>query len=245
MEPSATSVHLFTAVLSNILLFFGIAGVAVPLLQRLQMSPVLAYLLCGVVIGPYGLATLSDRYGWLSAVTIKEPDTVQMLGELGIITLMFMIGLELSLGRLKELKRYIFGLGSLQILVTALTIFLIAKWFDNSLEAAILLGASFVLSSTAIVMKLLEDRDLSNRPIGVLCFSILLMQDLAVVPILVLTASFTGTETDNIPATLLTALVLGAGTVLAIIMLGKRLLGPLLHSVSASRNAALALGADQ
>jgi CPA2 family monovalent cation:H+ antiporter-2 len=237
MEHAAPAAHHLALILSNILLFFGIAGIAVPLLQRLRMSPVLAYLLCGVFIGPYGLAALTDSYPWLSAITIDDLSTVQMLGELGIITLMFMIGLELSLGRLKELRRFIFGLGSAQIVVTALAIFLIAFWFGNALEAAILLGASFALSSTAIVMKLLEERRLSNRPIGILCFSILLMQDLAVVPILVLAASFTGASEGSIGITLLSALGIGLGTVLAMMFLGKRILAPLLQSVSASRNA--------
>jgi CPA2 family monovalent cation:H+ antiporter-2 len=225
-----------TSLLFHTLLFFGIAGIAVPLLQKLRMSPVLAYLLCGVAVGPYGLAALTEDYPWLLAVTITDNATVQMLGELGIITLMFMIGLELSLARLKELRRYIFGLGSAQILITATVIFLIASYFDNTLESAILLGASFALSSTAIVMKLLEDRRLNNRPIGVLCFSILLMQDLAVVPILVLAASFTGASDGNIGITLLSSLGIGLCTVLAIMLLGKRMLAPLLQSVSGARN---------
>jgi CPA2 family monovalent cation:H+ antiporter-2 len=237
MEHAAPAAHHLALILSNILLFFGIAGVAVPLLQRLRMSPVLAYLLCGVVIGPYGLAALADSYPWLSFITIDDLSTVQTLGELGIITLMFMIGLELSLGRLKELRRFIFGLGSAQIVVTAVAIFLIAFWFGNALEAAILLGASLALSSTAIVMKLLEERRLSNRPIGILCFSILLMQDLAVVPILVLAASFTGAAEESVGITLLSSLGIGLCTVLAIMFLGKRILAPLLQSVSASRNA--------
>jgi len=237
MEHAAPAAHHLALILSNILLFFGIAGIAVPLLQRLRMSPVLAYLLCGVFIGPYGLAALADSYPWLSVITIDDLSTVQRLGELGIITLMFMIGLELSLDRLKELRRFIFGLGSAQIVVTALAIFLIAFWFGNALEAAILLGASFALSSTAIVMKLLEERRLSNRPIGILCFSILLMQDLAVVPILVLAASFTGTSEGSISITLLSSLGIGLCTVLAMMFLGKRILAPLLQSVSASRNA--------
>lgn len=236
MEQSTHNVHHLALMVSNLLLFFGIAGVAVPLLQRLRMSPVLAYLLCGVAIGPFGLAALTEAYPWLSAFTIKELDTVQMLGELGIITLMFMIGLELSLARLKELRRIIFGLGSAQILLTALVIYFIASWFDNSVEAAILLGASFALSSTAVVMKLLEERHLSNRSVGVLCFSILLMQDLAVVPILVLAASFTEPTDKSVSMTLLTSLGIGAFTVLAIMLVGKRLLAPLLHSVSAARN---------
>lgn len=236
MELASSSHHL-PDIFSNILLFFGIAGVVVPFLQRFKMSPVLAYLLCGVLVGPYGFVAFIDNYPWISFITIRDFATVQVLGELGIITLMFMIGLELSLGRLKELRRYIFGLGLAQIVVTALVIFLIASWFDNTVEAAILLGAAFALSSTAIVMKLLEEHRLANRPVGILCFSILLMQDLAVVPILVLASSFTGASPDNIPAALLSALGLGACTVLMIMILGKRLLGPLLHSISGARSA--------
>lgn len=237
MEQAAPNAHHLTLILSHILLFFGIAGIAVPLLQRLRMSTVLAYLLCGLAIGPYGLAAFSDSYSWLSAITFTDIGTVQMLGELGIITLMFMIGLELSLGRLKELRRFIFGLGSAQILLTTLAIFLIASWFNNTPEASILIGASFALSSTAIVMKLLEERRLSNRPIGILCFSILLMQDLSVVPILVLATTFTSASENSISIKLISSLGIGFLTVIAIMLLGKRLLAPLLQSVSASRNA--------
>ena len=77
MEPATQSAHHLASMLSNILLFFGIVE---PLLQRLRMSPVLAYLLCGVMIGPFGLAALLDRYAWLAAFSIKDLDTVQMLG---------------------------------------------------------------------------------------------------------------------------------------------------------------------
>ena len=237
MDHATASAQHLTQILQNILLFFGIAGIAVPLLQRLRMSPVLAYLLCGVLIGPFGLGALTERYPWLVAFTIKDIGTVQMLGELGIITLMFMIGLELSLGRLKELRHFIFGLGSAQVLVTALAIFCIATWFGNASEAAILLGASLALSSTAIVMKLLEEQHLANRRVGILCFSILLMQDLAVVPILVLASAFTGASQESIGITLLTSLAIGLCTVLAMMLLGKRILAPLLQTVSGARNA--------
>ena len=81
MEPATVSAPHLTLLLNHILLFFGIAGIVVPLLQRLRMSPVLAYLLCGVLIGPFGLGALADRYPWLAVVTIKEIATVQMLGK--------------------------------------------------------------------------------------------------------------------------------------------------------------------
>ncbi len=221
---------------SDSLLFFGIAGLVVPLLQRLKVSPVLAYLLCGIAIGPHGFAALPGAREWLAPLTIEDKSTVEMLGELGIITLMFMIGLELSLERLRELKHYIFGLGSAQILVTAVVIFALARMFDNSPKAAVLIGASLALSSTAIVMKLLEDQRLANRPIGTLSFAILLMQDLAVVPILIVLASFAGAEQSGL-GEIFKILGIGAATVLAIFVLGRRIVKLLLGAVSTPRNA--------
>jgi CPA2 family monovalent cation:H+ antiporter-2 len=233
---STTSVDHLVDMLAHIMLFFGIAGIAVPLLQRLKLSPVLAYLVCGIIVGPHGLAALADAYPWLAAISIKEADTVHLLGELGIIALMFMIGLELSFERLKELRRLIFGLGTTQVAFSTLVIFIIAMAFDNTIEAAIVLGAAFALSSTAIVMKLLEEQRLVNRPIGKLCFAILLMQDLAVVPILVLASSLGGNGEQSILSSLLVALAVGLLTVLVIFVLGKRLLAPVLQWVSFSRN---------
>jgi CPA2 family monovalent cation:H+ antiporter-2 len=233
---STTSVDHLVDMLAHIMLFFGIAGIAVPLLQRLKLSPVLAYLVCGIIVGPHGLAALADAYPWLAAISIKEADTVHLLGELGIIALMFMIGLELSFERLKELRRLIFGLGTTQVAFSTLVIFIIAIAFDNTIEAAIVLGAAFALSSTAIAMKLLEEQRLVNRPIGKLCFAILLMQDLAVVPILVLASSLGGNGEQSILSSLLVALAVGLLTVLVIFVLGKRLLAPVLQWVSLSRN---------
>ncbi|HCI47763.1 MAG TPA: sodium:proton exchanger, partial [Rhodospirillaceae bacterium] len=234
MEHAAAEHHHLIDIIANILLFFAIAGLAVPFLQRVRVSPVLGYLVCGIFVGPFGIAQFSDTHEWLGYISIDEPGTVQVLGELGIITLMFMIGLELSLDRLKELRRFIFGLGSAQILITALVIFAIASLFDNALQASILLGASFALSSTAIVMKLLEERKLSSRPIGILCFSVLLMQDLAVVPILVLASSFTGDAETSVIVALGSSLLLGAATVVVIYWLGKKVLTPVLRSISFS-----------
>ncbi len=236
MESIGAEAHHLVNLLSRILLFFGIAGVVVPFLQRFKISSILSYLLCGIIIGPHGLASLSSTYPWLDYFTIENTTTVQMLGELGIITLMFMIGLELSLNRLREMKLYIFGLGSVQIISTGFAIYFVARYFNNSIEASILLGASFALSSTAIVVQLLEERHLSNRPIGILCFSVLLMQDLAVVPILLLVASFTPNDSHNIIGALVTSLLIGGLGIFVAFMMGKLLLRPLLVSISLTRN---------
>jgi CPA2 family monovalent cation:H+ antiporter-2 len=226
--------HVMDAML-YVLLFFALAGLVIPLLQRFKISPVLGYLLSGIVVGPFGLATLSDDYPWLSYFTVTDLANVQLLGEIGIITLMFMIGLELSLQRLAALRRFIFGLGTLQIVVTTLLIFLVARAYDNSVTVSLLIGASLALSSTAIVMKLLEEKRLIAKPEGMYTFSILLMQDLAVVPILVLLASFAGGQ-EEIHVALLTALVTGVVTVGVFLVFGKKLLRPLLNSISLARN---------
>lgn len=208
----------------------------VPLLQRCKISPVLGYLLCGIVIGPHGIASWVQGPQWIRHISIDDPETVHALGELGIIALMFMIGLELSLERLKDLRRYIFGLGASQILLTAVSIVIIASMFGNTMPAAILLGVSFALSSTAIVMKLLEERGLTHEPVGVLCFSVLLMQDLAVVPLLVLASSLGGGESGNVIVSIAISLLIGCCAVLAIYWLGKKVIAPLLQSLSLSGN---------
>ncbi len=235
MESSISTEHL-ESVIHNILLFFGIAGIAVPVLQKLRIPAIIAYLICGIIIGPYGLASLVDDYKWLAYFTIRETETVKLLGELGIVTLMFMMGLELPLDNLKRLKIYIFGIGSVQVLVTSLLIFSIAVSFGNPVSVAILIAASLALSSTAVVMKLLEDRQLTKKHVGTLCFSILLMQDLMVVPILVLASTLPGDENESITWILLTSILIGAATVAAILFFGKRVLNKLLHSIGLSEN---------
>ncbi|TNF65218.1 MAG: sodium:proton exchanger [Gammaproteobacteria bacterium] len=228
--------HMMIDIFPHICLFFGIAGVIVPLLHRLKVSPIIGYLICGIIIGPYGLIQFSQLQPWVNYISIKNTHTVELIGELGIITLMFMIGLELSLDRLKELRRYIFGLGTLQILITAGIITIVATLFKNTLQTAILIGSTFALSSTAIVMKFLEERKLINRPIGMLCLSILLMQDLAVIPILILISSFTGSTNTNLVIDLSISLIMGVCAVVIIYWLGKKILKPLFQSIHFSKS---------
>lgn len=221
------------SIITGTLTFFGIAGIIIPLLERIKISPMLGYIICGAIIGPFGIAQFSELYPWIGSIAINNTETVYNLGELGIISLMFVIGLELSLDRLKSFKKLIFGLGSIQICVTAFFIFFIAtQFFNYTNQAALLLGASFALSSTAVVMRLLEEKNLSSRPVGILCFSILLMQDLAVVPILVLASSFTGGTDTSIIMTLFTSIFISIITVICIYWAGNKLITPLLYSVS-------------
>ena len=158
----------------EVVAFLVTVVIVVPVFKKLKISPILGYLAVGAVIGPYALSWVSDVNG------------VQHVAELGVIFLLFTIGLELSFERLKSFSRLIFGLGSLQVIVSALPIGLIAWFWGNTPQAAIIIGLCLALSSTAMVMQLLSEKGDNNAPYGRAAFAILLLQDLAVVPILIL-----------------------------------------------------------
>src|ERR1700732_3543825 len=96
-------------------LFLATAGVVVPLFRRWKISPILGFLGAGVLLGPFGLGSLTDRAPWLGALTIDNPDEVSQLAEFGVVFLLFMIGLELSWERLRAMRRFVFGLGAAQV----------------------------------------------------------------------------------------------------------------------------------
>lgn len=218
------------------MIFLVAAGILVPLLQRARVPTVLGYLAIGGLIGPYGLGLFTDAAPWLSHVVITDLKGVQALAELGVIFLLFMIGLELSPDRLWAMRRLVFGLGTLQVVVTAVLIGGVANAFGNSLAASVVLGSCLALSSTAIVMQLLVERRQLGAPLGRHSFAILLMQDLAVVPILFL-VGFLGSPNDgNIGMELLQALGQAAAVIGVIYLLGTRLMRPALHLVARTRS---------
>lgn len=210
---------------SEILIVLGIAGLTVPLLHKLHVSPVLGYLLCGIIVAPRGVATWA---GFSDAFTI-EPETIAKFAELGVVFLMFMIGLKLSLKELWKMRLHVLGLGGCQLLSTGALVFFIARYFGNSPEISVLVGACFALSSTAIVMQLLEERHAAGSQVGKLCFSILLMQDLAVVPILAMLSAVSGAAGEaGVWYIILRSLGVAAVAIVGIYVIGTRLLGPLL-----------------
>ena len=146
----------------------------VPLFKRYNLSPILGYLAVGALIGPYSLSIVSNA------------EKVSHVAELGVVFLLFSIGLELSFERLRSYRRLIFGLGAAQVIVSAAVIGIIAYLWGNSPEAALVIGLCLALSSTAMVMQLLTERDEIATTHGRASFSILLFQDLVVVPILIL-----------------------------------------------------------
>jgi K+:H+ antiporter len=234
MQPQESIPHL-----REIVVFLAAAGIVVPFFSRLRMSPVFGFLAIGAVLGPYGLGLFSGEIGVLRFAVIDDIEGVKPLAELGVVFLLFMIGLELSPDRLWALRRLVFGLGTLQVAVTALVIGAIAWSFGSPPGAASVLGMALALSSTAVVMQLLVERRAVASPLGRASFAILLLQDLAVVPILmlvgVLAAQSGGTLWTAIGTALLTALLVVGGILIA----GRVLLRPLFRIASATRSPEL------
>jgi CPA2 family monovalent cation:H+ antiporter-2 len=228
--------------LREIVVFLAAAGLVVPALSRLRINPVLGYLAIGVLIGPFGLGLMANEVTWLRHVLIADTEGVQALASLGVVFLLFTIGLELSLDRLWAMRRLVFGLGSAQYALTALAIGAIAWALGNGPQASIVLGACLAFSSTAIVMQLLIDRRELGAPLGRSAFAVLLLQDLAVVPILLLLGVFGGEATARgVGVEVLIALGTAAGAVLAIVVVGRLVLRPLFRLVGSTRSRELFL----
>jgi CPA2 family monovalent cation:H+ antiporter-2 len=216
--------------LFNILAFLLIAVSIVFLFRRVKISPVLGYLVAGVLIGPHALRIVTD------------PTEMHFLGELGVLFLLFTLGLELPFERLRSMKKYIFGLGIIQVILTGALFACIGLWLGLSKESALLVGGALSLSSTAVVLHLLSDkRELATR-FGRISFSVLLLQDLAVVLLLILTTTL-GPDKSNIWAELSYAIVKGALALGIIIGLGRLVFRPIYRAVVASGNAELFMGA--
>ncbi|MEJ5226729.1 monovalent cation:proton antiporter-2 (CPA2) family protein [Thermodesulfovibrio sp.] len=212
--------------LQAILIIFGISGLIIYFLGKLHIPPIVGFLLAGTIIGPYGLGL------------IKDPHEVEVIAEIGVILLMFTIGIEFSIPRLLSLKKEVFLLGMLQVAVTILTITLISQFTLNAdLNNAIFYGFIVALSSTAIVMKLLADRGELNTPHGKICLGILLFQDLCVVPLMLFTQMLSGKGGSYYN---FFTVILKASVILSIVFLFSRIAVPyILHEVVKTKSREL------
>lgn len=227
----------------DVVLFLATAGVVVPLFRRWRISPILGFLVAGVILGPFGLASLNDVAPWVSSFTIENPQEIAQLAELGVVFLLFMIGLELSWERLRLMRRYVFGLGALQVTLCTAAIAGVAIAIGLPAPAAAAIGAALALSSTAIVMPILAEQKRAHSQAGRTTFSVLLFQDLAVAPILVTVAVLGGRDVEGFSPQLFLAFapaVLGLAILLAF---GRLLLRPMLRSVARAKSEELFMAA--
>ena len=186
--------------------------VVVPLCKRIKVSPIIGFLTVGALIGPHSFGLVNDV------------QTVQHLAELGVIFLLFTIGLELSFERLRAFSAQIFGVGSLHFLLCATGIGAVAYIWDNSIEASIVLGMCLALSSTAVVMQLLNESGEISTQHGRSVFSVLLFQDLMVVPILIIVSIFGSQSEGDVSSVVLMALFKAVVAIVSIIFIGRYVL---------------------
>ncbi len=217
--------------LHDAVVFLAAAGLVIPFAKRLKISPVLGFMLIGMAVGPYGLARIAEQYTWLRHFLITDVAGVRALAELGVVFLLFMIGLELSFERLWRMRRLVFGLGSTQIILTGTIIGGIAWAFGNSVEVSIILGSCLALSSTAIVVQLLIEHSRFGSTVGHGSFAILLTQDLAVVPILFVVSTFGAYVSGSLFWSISLAFGEALIAVLIILGVGRLLIRPLFRFV--------------
>ena len=227
----------------DVVLFLATAGIVVPLFRRWRISPVLGFLGAGVLLGPSGLGALGAHAPWVAELTINSPRELAQLGELGVVFLMFMIGLELSWARLWLMRRYVFGLGALQVLGCGLIVGLTSYLLGASPAAAAAVGAAMALSSTAVVMPILTENRRQHVQAGRVTFAVLLFQDLAVAPILI-TLSLLGREDGaGLSPDLLLSFAPAVAVVAGLVGFGRFLLRPMMRSVAKARSEELFMAA--
>lgn len=225
----------------DLVVFLAAAGVMVPLFNRFKVSPVLGFLAAGVLLGPDGLARFADAVPWLRYLTIDDEAQMRQLSELGVAFLLFMIGLELSWGRLRAMRRLVFGLGLAQIAACTAVLAGGFMLMGQPWVGAVVLGMGLALSSTAVVMPVLAERGRLKGTVGRSTFAVLLAQDLAVAPILITVTVMAalaqaGGELDP-PAlgSALFTLVPAAIGLALLIILGRLVLRPMFRSVARAR----------
>ncbi|EOB6680200.1 glutathione-regulated potassium-efflux system protein KefB [Vibrio vulnificus] len=201
--------------LQTSVVFLSAAVVAVPLAQRSGLGSVLGYLLAGVAIGPWGLGLISDV------------EAILHFAELGVVLLLFLIGLELNPKKLWQMRGPILGLGGAQVVISTLLIACVVTWFDVAWTSALVIGMGLALSSTAIALKVLEEQGLARTETGQSGFAILLFQDIAVIPMLAILPLLAGSgDTGNGWGSLTTFV-----SVIVLLVGGHFLLRPLLRYV--------------
>ncbi len=226
-----------TSGLSDALVILGAAGIVIPAFARIRISPVIGFILIGILVGPSGLGGMSDRLPWLNYVTISNAEAIEPFAELGIILLLFSIGLELSFRRLWGMRRLVFGVGAGQLLASALLIGLGIYIGGYGWIPALALGVALALSSTAVVLPLVG----TSSPVGRSAFAMLLFEDLAIVPIIFVLGALAPHAQAEGMSGLLNTVWLGVLVIAAMLVLGRFVLPRLFAQAARTKSPELFL----
>jgi monovalent cation:H+ antiporter-2, CPA2 family len=214
--------------LQDLLILLGCSAVVVFVLQRMRLPSILGFLVTGVLIGPHGLGL------------VEESEQIEIISEIGVILLLFVIGMELSIKQLVSIKNTVFIGGSLQVGLTVLVAGLSYYLMGNPWEESIFVGFLFSLSSTAIVLKVLQDRNEISAPQGRNALAILIFQDIIVVPMMLFTPIIAG-QSGNVGYSILMLLLKTAVVILITIVSARYLVPRLMHSIAKTNSKELFL----
>ena len=224
-----------TSPLGDALVILAAAGIVIPLFARFRITPVIGFILVGILVGPFGLGSAVAQYPWLAYVTISDPHRLEPFAEFGIVLLLFSVGLELSFKRLWAMRRDVFGVGALELLGCATLIALVLLAMGNSLATAAALGLALALSSTALVLRLAD----TQTAVGRAALAMLLFEDIALVPIIFLLGALgTGSASGDMNA-LLHTLGLGSVVMVGLLLAGRFVLPPLFDQAAHTKSPEL------
>lgn len=229
-----------SSALGDALVILGAAGIVIPLFARLRITPVIGFILVGLVVGPFGLGRLVFDHPWLEYVTISDPEGLKPFAEFGIILLLFEIGLELSFRRLWAMRRQVFGGGALELLVAGSLIAFALSLLGQPLGGALGLGLALAMSSTALVLPIIG----TQSAVGKAALATLLFEDIALVPAIFLLGALAPHAGGDNWGSLLRTLGLGTTVVVALLGFGRLLLPRLFAQAARTKSPELFMAAS-
>ena len=228
-----------TSGFSDALVILGAAGIVIPAFARFNITPIIGFILIGIIVGPFGLGALAEAIPALNYVTISNPEAISPFAELGIIMLLFSIGLELSFRRLWSMRRLVFAVGAAELTISAALIATGLYLFGEGAAAAVALGLALALSSTAIVLPLVG----THGAVGRSALGMLLFEDVALVPIVFALGAMAPAADGAEVGSLLWAMVQGGAVAVGLLLGGRLVLPRLFAQAARTKNPELFLAA--